>query len=173
MLDLYWAALLACPNELHAIPSFRKKFKALVCLLFFLLWSVPVLLPLSLTQKLKTLLHHLQALIPLLQLQRHKFMAGRHHLNEDLLNRGDSRATRSTVGPAYCRLLRFLHHHVSFQRVWISLPHPPTTLLLLFFGFLKSINLQSVALRIDSVAHLLPFVKPSQTTLGEEIKVYY
>ena len=39
------------------------------------------------------------------------------------------------------------------------------------FGFLKSIDLQSVGLRIDSVAHLLPFVNPSHTTIGKENEI--
>ena len=40
------------------------------------------------------------------------------------------------------------------------------------FKFLKSIDLQSMGLRIDSIAHLLPYVQPSHTTLREEILVH-
>ena len=40
------------------------------------------------------------------------------------------------------------------------------------FGILKSIDFQSVGLTISCVAHLLPFVNPSQKTMGEEIMVY-
>jgi len=47
-------------------------------------------------------------------------------------------------------------------------PSPSYYITRFIFGFLKSIDLESVRLRIDSVAHLLPFVKSSHTTGGEK-----
>ena len=51
-------------------------------------------------------------------------------------------------------------------------PSPSYYITPFIFGFLKSIDLESVGLRINSVAHLLPFVKSSPTTGVEEGVAY-
>jgi len=54
----------------------------------------------------------------------------------------------------------------------VDTPSPSYYVTPFIFGFLKSIDIKSVGLRIDSVSHLLPFVKSSRTTRGEEGVAY-
>ena len=51
-------------------------------------------------------------------------------------------------------------------------PSPSFSITPFIFRFLKSLDLQSVGLSIGSLAHLLPFVNPSQKVMGKEMVVY-